>query len=176
MKKFALVAAVLLLTTGFVFAESTNSDSVIVSATAAPYLDVLNMTASTTIVLNPAGAIDVSVATANIATNIKGWKMTITAASAASGSATSALVGNDAAGSRIPYKLTVLGSNGGTIQNIAYQPIPATGIVGTYTSRAKGGVNGEGITLKISYDPENVDTWFANVTYQDTVVITLTTN
>lgn len=183
MKKFALVSAVLLLSTGLVFATpgsndtptapASVNDSVIVTAALQGYLSLINLTPSTTFLLDASGSNDktVSVATANVATNLKNWKMVVTAASA-TGSDTSALVSTDGNAYRIPYKLLLAGSSG-TITDWTAAYVPAAGLSESYHNRVTNGTTGETITMSVIYGPEDTASWFAGLTYTDTVTVTL---
>jgi hypothetical protein len=188
MKKFALVAAVLLLTTGFVFAESVPwslpnpanaTSNVIVKAALGGYLTISNMTAETDITLNTSGDTK-QVATANVATNLKNWTLKVNATSAASGSQTSALVTTDGGTSyRIPYTLTLVGpGNGSTIGSTVWseKAIPSAGLIRSYSKRVTGGTGGEVVTLSVTYGAEDVANWFAGLVYTDTLTVTLSAN
>ncbi|HNX73417.1 MAG TPA: hypothetical protein PK759_02125 [Spirochaetales bacterium] len=186
MKKFALVAAVLLLSTGFVFAVPASDSfpptnpvsvnaSVAVKAALAGYLTISGMTNETDIVLNTAGETK-QVATAQVATNLKNWTLKVTAASAASSGQTGALVTTDGGASyRIPYKFTLVG---GTTIGSAFgeQEIAFGGISKSYHTRVTGGSTGETITLSIKYGAEDVANWYAGLLYQDSITVTLAAN
>ncbi|HOV94323.1 MAG TPA: hypothetical protein PLT87_05520 [Spirochaetales bacterium] len=182
MKKFALVAAILLLTTGFVFAAdfppaapATVNASVAVKAALTGYLTISSMTSETDIVLNTAGETK-QVATAKVATNLKNWTLKVTAASAASEGQTGALVTTDGSSSyRIPYKFTLVGGTTiGTPFNLV--DITNSGNSHSYSTRVTGGSNGETITLSIKYEGEDTTNWFAGLLYQDTITVVLSAN
>jgi hypothetical protein len=181
MKKFVLVAAVLLLTTGFVFATPGSSDTpsttpiqlktgdVVVTAALQGYLTLSGLTPTTTFLLNTAGA-TVSVADATVATNLRNWNMTITALS--STSTDSALVSTDGNAYRIPYQLS-LASADPTIGNWTAAYIKTGGISQDFHNRVSGGADGKLITLSITYGGEQTATWFAGLTYTDTITVTV---
>ena len=184
MKKFALVAAVLLLTTGFVFAAAPTfppaapndaAASVIVKAALPGYLTIGSMTSETDIVLNTAGETK-QVATAKVATNLKNWTLKVTAASASASGQTSALVTTDGSSSyRIPYKFTLVG--GTTIGTpFSEKEIVYGGISNSYHTRVTNGSDGETITLSIGYGKEDVANWYAGLVYQDTITVVLSAN
>lgn len=184
MKKFALVAAVLLLSTGFVFAvpasfppanPSSVNASVVVKAALGGYLTISNMTSETDIVLNTAGETK-QVATAQVATNLKNWTLSVTAASAASTGQEGALVATDGGASyRIPYKFTLVGE---TTIGTAFgeEEIAFGGISKSYHTRVTNGSTGETITLSIKYGAEDVANWYAGLVYQDSITVTLAAN
>ncbi|MEN6399636.1 MAG: hypothetical protein ABFC74_04570 [Rectinema sp.] len=184
MKKFALVAAVLLLSTGFVFAvpgsfppadPSSVNASVVVKAALGGYLTISDMTSETDIVLNTAGETK-QVATAQVATNLKNWTLSVTAASAASTGQEGALVATDGGASyRIPYKFTLVGE---TTIGTAFgeEEIAFGGISKSYHTRVTNGSTGETITLSIKYGAEDVANWYAGLVYQDSITVTLAAN
>ena len=181
MKKFALVAAVLLLTTGFVFASPgsndaptavpTASDTVVVTAALQGYLTLSDLTPATTFLLNTAGD-TVNVADATVATNLRNWNMTITANS--STSTDSALVSTDGNAYRIPYQLSLTSADP-TISSADWSAayIKTGGISKDFHSRVSGGADGKSITLSITYGGEQTATWFAGLTYTDTITVTV---
>lgn len=184
MKKFVLVAAVLLLTTGFVFAvpatfppvAPSNVDaSVVVKAALAGYLTISGMTSETDIVLNTAGETK-DIATAKVATNLKNWTLKVTATSAAASGQTGALVTTDGGASyRIPYKFSLVGE---TTIGTAFNKVDIVngGISKSYHTRVTNGSTGETITLSIGYGAEDVANWYAGLVYQDTITVVLSAN
>ena len=180
MKKFVLVAAVLLLTTGFVFATDFSlpnpasvDASVAVKAALGGYLTISGMTPETDIVLNTAGETK-DIATAKVATNLKNWTLKVTATSAAASGQTGALV-DPVNGYRIPYKFTLVG---GTTIGTAFDKVDIAngGNSKSYTTRVTNGSTGETITLSIGYGAEDVANWYAGLVYQDTITVVLSAN
>ncbi|MCX7774546.1 MAG: hypothetical protein WHT81_04545 [Rectinemataceae bacterium] len=182
MKKLAIITAMVLLVTGFVFgqtfppaAPSNASDSVEVKAALVGYLTLSDMTELTKFTLNTAGETK-QIATAKAATNLKYWTLKVTALSPINNGADSALVATAGTDTyRIPYTFTLVG---GTTIGTAFdaQAIPFAGLTKSYSTRITGGSTGETITMSITYGAEDTANWYAGLVYTDTITVTLIAN
>lgn len=182
MKKFGLVAVLILVSLSAVFATdplltseppaaaaapTSKNQSVLVNAYLQGYLTLSDMTARHDFMLNTAGATE-NVANATIATNLKNWNLLLESTTADGTSA--ALVNNES--NRIPYTVSLVGgSNIGTVWTNA--TLTNAKLEKQFTNRVSNGASGEPITLSITYGAEDVATWFSNMTYTDTLKITV---
>ena len=186
MKKLVIVLMLSLAAVGFVSAQiaattaapleaampaNPTPQSAVINAYLAGYLTLSNLTSRYDFMLNTAGDTK-DVATAKIATNLKNWDLNVKSLKADANN--SALV-SDTDALRIPYTLKLVGgTNIGTVwasENI----VQTTGITKNFTKRVSNGTDGEMITLSIIYGSEasNIDNWSSNMTYTDTLTVTV---
>ena len=166
MKKFVLVVALFLISSGFVFAvDPANDDSLLITGTVSQHLWVTLGSDVVIEELNTLGG-NVSLGNAAIRSNIKSWYVRFKADKGALTLWDSTASDYASGGQDIDYTFAFTDAVGNNDLTTYGNPLH-------FVRKTENGSNAEDFAMSITYAPQGADNWEAG-TYKDTISVQVT--